>query len=281
MTESLTSGQATLDDEYSPSTCVPDINVYLKEYAERSALARNTLPHRSFDYGAGKLDFFPATLRNAPLQVYVHGGYWQQLSREDSAFPALDLVPGGAAFAALGYGLAPRYSLDEIVAQVRAGLAWLLDNLAALPNKPSSVHVSGMSAGAQLAAMALLDGWLQGGRRPAEAFGSAILLSGVYDLEPVRHTYVNEVVGMDAAAARRNSPLHHLPARMPPLIVARGANETSAFGWQQYQFVTAARGLTRKLTELVDPERNHFDLPFDLGDRATPLGKLVYEVMGL
>lgn len=281
MTESLAAGRSTLDDEYSPSTCVADINVYIEQYVERSELARNTLPYHTFDYGAGMLDFFPATSAQAPLHVYVHGGYWQELSRTESAFPALDLVPGGAAFAAVGYGLAPRYSLDEIVSQVRASLLWLLDNLAGLPNAPSSVHLSGMSAGAHLVAMALLDDWMPGGRSPADVFGSAVLLSGVYDLEPLRHTYINDAVGMDAAVAARNSPLHQLPDRLPPLVVARGGNETSAFGWQQYQFMAAARGRAGRLTELVDPERNHFDLPFDLGDRATPLGKTVYEIMGL
>jgi len=103
----------------------------------------------------------------------------------------------------------------------------------------------------------------------------------VYDLNPLRHTYINDAVGMDAAAASRNSPLHQLPDWLPPLVVARGANETTAFAWQQDQFVMAARGRADRLTELVDPGRNHFDLPFDLGDRATPLGRAVYELMGL
>jgi arylformamidase len=270
-----------LDDDYSPSTCVADINVYLQEYVQRSARARDSLPYRTFDYGAGELDFFPAVSAGAPLLVYVHGGYWQELSKDESAFPAIDLIPAGAAFAALGYGLAPRHSLDEIVAQVRTGLLWLLDNLAVLPKQPSCVHLTGMSAGAQLVAMALLDGWMPAGRHPSEVFASATLLSGVYDLDPLRHTYINDAVGMDAAAAGRNSPLGQLPDRLPRLVVARGANETPAFAWQQYQFVTAARGRADRLTELVDPERNHFDLPLDLGDRATPLGKAVYELMGL
>jgi arylformamidase len=123
--------------------------------------------------------------------------------------------------------------------------------------------------------MALLDGWTPDGRSPADVFASAILLSGVYDIEPVRLTYVNGPLGLDRADATRLSPINHLPDRLPSLVVARGGAETDEFARQHDGFVATASGRAPVVRELVVPHRNHFDIPFDLDDPATELGELV------
>jgi arylformamidase len=266
-----------LDRSFSPSTCVPDIDVFLREYANRSAVAR-AAGYQELRYGPrppALLDYFPADRPGAPLLVYVHGGYWQELDKADSSFAAPGLLDQGVAFAALGYGLAPDYSLDEIVAMVRAGLWWLVSHL-----RPGAVYLAGSSAGAHLVAMALLDGWLPGGRHPADVFASATLLSGVYDLRRLRLTYVNDKLGLDAAAAVRHSPLDQLPDRLPPLVVARGEHETDEFAAQQTRLVAEARRRDADVTELVVPGRNHFDLPLDLGTPGTALGDAVLGILG-
>lgn len=268
--------QAELDTQYSPSSCVPDIGVFLAEYARRSERARAELAWQPLRYGpadAETLDFFPAPVPDAPLLVFVHGGYWRQLGKEDSAFPAPGLVSRGVAFAALNYGLAPRYRLREIVAQARRGLWWLVSHAAELGVAPDRIHISGSSAGAHLCAMALLDGWTPDGRSPADVFAGAILLSGVYDLEPVRLTYVNEPLGLDATEAARNSPIHHLPRGLPPLIVGIGDAETAEFTRQHDEFVAAA-GAAR---DVRARNRNHFDIPFDLDQPDTELGSAVFD----
>lgn len=275
----------TLDRQYSPSSRAPDMNAVVARYGEESEKVRADFGvRRGIPYGhapAESLDFFPAGSRNAPLVVFLHGGYWQELSRDDSSFPARGLVPAGAAFAALGYGLAPEYRLDEIVAQVRRGLHWLLEHAAELGVDPDRIHLGGSSAGAHLALTALLDDWRPGGRRPADAFAGAVLLSGVYDLEPLRLTYVNGPLGLDAAAAARLSPIHRLPARLPALVVARGGAETEEFARQHDELVRAVEPRAAGLREVVAADRNHFDLPFDLADPASALGAAVFAQVGL
>ena len=32
-------------------------------------------------------------------------------------------------------------------------------------------------------------------------------ISGIYDLEPIRHSYLNDKLGLDEAMSRRNSPM--------------------------------------------------------------------------
>ncbi len=272
------------DREYSPSVLVSDLSWYLREYAARSAQARKTLSWRVCAYGpspAEQLIFFPAAEPDAPLHVYIHGGYWQELSKEDSCFAAPDFVARGAAFAAIGYGLAPAHRLDEIVAMVRRGVRWLYDNAPGLSVDPGSIFLSGSSAGAHLVAMCLLDHPDPGSVRLADVVHGASLLSGVYDLEPLVRTYVGEAMGLTAAEAVRNSPVRLPHGRFPPLIIARGENETKAFADQHDRFVRALHDAAAPVTDMVVTPRNHFDLPFELGDPASPLGRATLEGMGL
>ncbi|MGH3792560.1 MAG: alpha/beta hydrolase [Pseudonocardiaceae bacterium] len=264
--------KATLDREYSPSSCVRDLRPYLEWYAGGSAEARRC--HRvltGLRYGdrpAETLDFFPASQPAAPLHVFVHGGYWQELSKNESSFMAPGFLAVGAAFAAIGYGLAPAHRLDEIIDMVRTALRWLVGNAVALGADPRRIHVSGSSAGAHLVAMALLPGDVR------DAVAGVTLLSGVYDLQPLVYTYINDNLGLTREAALRNSPLFHLPERVPPVVLARGGIETSEFIRQHEQMAVALAGRTT-VVEVVSPTRDHFNLPCDLADPGTALGRAV------
>ncbi|GAA3299065.1 alpha/beta hydrolase [Streptomyces cinereospinus] len=265
-----------LDREYSPSSRVADLDVHLARYAADSARARADLPVR-MGVPCGplpeqRLDLFPAPDPRAPLFVFVHGGYWQELSRSEAAFAARDFLAAGFSFGALGYGLAPRHRLRDITAAVSDSLLRIGTGRAHLPMAPRAVHLGGHSAGAHLVASALLDA---DGPPPSGTFASATLISGLYDLEPLRHTYVNDALGMDVDEARECSPLHRMPTRLPRLVVALGENETDAFTAQHHRFVAAAREGGTEVTDLVVPGRHHFDLPFDLADPDTVLGAAV------
>jgi arylformamidase len=286
--------RAELDRQYSPSSRAPDFARILDRYRTESAAARAHLANElDVPYGPGpaeRLDFFPAAPdrtdrpRRAPLHVFVHGGHWQELSKDDSCFAAPALVAAGAGFVALGYGLAPEHRLETMVDSVRRGLCWLREHARELGTGPDLLFASGSSAGAHLVAMALAT-TPTGEPAPAGEPGTvagACLLSGVYDLEPVRHSYVNEAVGLTRATAFANSPLHHLPLHTADVIVARGAAETDEYARQHATFARALQapgGGTHR--DLVVAGRNHFDLPLDLGRRGTVLGDAVLRQMRL
>ncbi|MFE4371730.1 alpha/beta hydrolase [Streptomyces sp. NPDC056835] len=263
--------RSELDREYSPSSLVPDFPACLNEYARRSADARDQhRPLISLAYGPApeaRLDLFPVSGREAPLQVFVHGGYWQEVTKEESSFAATGFLASDIAFAALDYGLAPAYHLDEIVTMVHEAVVWLHENAPRFGIDPRRIHLSGSSAGAHLVAMALV-------RDDTHRIAGATLLSGVYDLEPLRHTYVNGPLALDRGAALRNSPLYHLPARLPPVVIARGGRETGEF-IRQHDTMTALLRPRAPVTEIVCPARDHFDLPYDLGEPHTALGRAV------
>ncbi|TDB98874.1 alpha/beta hydrolase [Actinomadura sp. 7K534] len=269
---------------YTPSRFVPDMDWYVSEYARRSEDARAMLPWVEHAYGpdpAERLLFFPAAGSAAPLQVFVHGGYWQESSKEDSCFAAPDFVSRGAAFAALGYGLAPAYRLDEIVAMVRRGLLWIHRNARALGVDPGRVFLSGSSAGAHLVAMFLEDGRPGPGTRIRDVVRGATLLSGLYDLEPLRRTYIGAAIGLTPAESARNSPIGRPHRELPPLVVARGGAETEAFADQQERYVRSLERTGTAVTDLVVGGRDHFDLALGLGDPSGPLGRATLDLMRL
>jgi arylformamidase len=257
---------------------VPDVAAVLAEYAARSRWAHERLTvDRDLRYGPGAVEaidlFRPATAGPVPLVAYVHGGYWQELSRAESAFAAAGLVDAGAALAVVGYGLAPRYRLDAIRAMTGRAVDWLLARAPALGADPDRVHLAGSSAGAHLVADAI-SGPAPAHRRRAEAAAGVILLSGIYDLTPLVGTYVNDALGLTAAAAWAASPLGRRPVALPPAVIARGADEPAGFV-AQHDAVVAWWSARAPVTPLVVTGRNHFDLVLDLGEPGSVLGAAV------
>ncbi|MFJ5646230.1 alpha/beta hydrolase [Streptomyces sp. NPDC093223] len=276
--------QATLDRQYSPSSRVASLDAYLRAYERLSEAARRDHPVRTaLAYGshpAERLDYFPGQpAGRAPLLVFVHGGNWQALGRAESAFPVPPLLAAGAAVAVVEYGLAPDVGLDAMAGMVRRAVDWLLRHADGLGFAPDRLHLCGTSAGAHLAAMALLPD-ASAGPDVTGRIAGAVLLSGMYDLEPVRLSYVNDALRLDEAAALRNSPVLRLPARLPPTVLARGGNETEEYVRQHDRMVAALRPRAA-VTEVVAGRRDHFDLPYDLGVPGTGLGDAVLAQLGL
>lgn len=281
--------QETLDREYSPSSRVSDIQIYLDDYRRLSdaallAAKASGLCERNVSYGGGAdetLDLFlPPRAERAPLQVYVHGGYWQLLSKNESSFAAPMFQRHAAAFAAINYTLAPAQTLTGIVAETRRAIAFLYRNAERWNIDRRRVFVSGSSAGAHLVAMLIASDWRDHGL-PPDCIKGACAVSGLYDLEPVRLSYVNDVVGMDEAEARQNSPLHLPLGGGPPILLAYGDNETGEFKRQTDRYRQKLEDEKRTVAFAEIAERNHFDVILDLGDETTWLGDQVLRQMGL
>ena len=281
--------QAALDREYSPSSCISDIKVYLDEYRDVSRQAKdNAIASEScradIAYGSSsdeRLDlYFPEIGGDSPLHVFIHGGYWQALSKEDSAFAAPMFRQSGSYFAALDYSLAPAASLTEIVAQNRRAIAYLYEQAGEWGFDRDRIYLSGSSAGAHLAMMMLLTDWSQYGL-PSDLVKGVCAVSGIYDLEPVRLSYVNEPLGMDALEAENNSPMFQPIRNHCPIIFAYGDNETAEFKRQTnaYNEQLIASGETTILREVGD--RNHFNIILDLADPGSWLSRQVLQQMGL
>lgn len=278
--------QETLDREYRARGTVP-VEVFeacIARYAADSARARATLECREdVRYGESAdevIDIFPAG-SGAPVLVFIHGGYWRMLSQKESAFMAECFTGLGAAVVTVNYSLAPAASLDVIVAQCRRALAWTHANAASFGGDPERIHVTGSSAGGHLTGAMISGGWHREFGVPKDIVKSACAISGIFDLEPIRLCEVNEWAQLDAASARRNSPIHHIPEQGCPLVVTYGGNETAEFKRQTDDYAAAwrARGFAAEYVEM--DETNHFDIVFDYQDPDGRLTRAVRAAMGL
>lgn len=264
---------AEREREYSPSSRIDDITPFLRAYGERSRAAEaRARVVKDLRWGPGAdetLDFFPAARTDAPLLVFIHGGYWQELSKEESLFAGADCAEAGVAYAAINYTLAPAVRLDRIVDQCRRALAWLTAEAGTLGFDPARIHVSGSSAGGHLAAMMLTP-------RPAPLAG-LVLLSGVFDLAPLAGTYIDEPLGLTPQDVATLSPQRLDPGAALPVLIAWGENETSEFKRQSRDYAAHLRAAGFAVTEDEIPAVNHFDIVFGLGDPVTRLGRAVMD----
>ncbi len=274
---------ADREREYSPSSCVAAIEPFLDAYVARSRDAethfccqKNLLwgerPEEVFDY-------FPAASADAPLLVYIHGGYWQEHSKEESLFAAPDCVANGIAYAAIDYTLAPQASVGFIVEQCRRAIASLRRQAAALGFDARRIYVSGNSAGAHLAAMLLVAGWQDAHGLAEDVVAGAILLSGIYDLEPLMGTYIDAALRLTSADVAALSPLRLKLGRAVRTIVAWGDNETAEFKRQSRGFTAALVAAGFPVSEFELAGTNHFDIVFGLANRGSVLGDATLEML--
>ena len=261
--------QAELDRQYSPSRLVDSLDDYLEDYAKRSVAAREQLAGTTkigLKYGPDarhRLDYFPVGRAGAPLMVFFHGGFWSALDESSFSFPASAFLGAGVNYASVSYRLAPLARLTEIVADARQAIGWLRSQAHNLGFDPTQIIVAGHSAGAHLAAMLMAAG--------DAPFKGALLVSGVYDLEPVRLSYVNDIVRMDAAEAKANSPFFQQPVGRFATHIAVGSDETNEFKRQSALLRDSWREQLPSCTMTEYAGRDHFDILFDLADPSSTL----------
>lgn len=274
-----------LEREYSPRLLVADIQPYLDRYARLSEAARAELNvERGIAYGPTPdevLDYFPAASPRAPVHVFIHGGYWRALGKDDSSFAAPAFIRSGASFVALNYALAPKAHLDEIVHQCRSAIAWLYRNASKLGSDPERIFVSGSSAGGHLVAMLLATQWDQQFGIPDDVIKGGCAVSGIFDLEPLLQCSINETLRMDREEALRNSPMALVRKNPSPLIVAWGEVETAEWKRQNREYASQWRSVNGACEEIEIPGRNHYDIILDLNDPDSQLGRLALVQMGL
>ena len=246
--------QTVLDAGYNNTLAVSDSSALLQDFDERSAALRNAHgEYLDLRYGPAprnRIDYFAAE-KPGPLLIFIHGGYWQMRAKETISFIAAGPLAHGIHVAMIGYTLAPEASLTEIVAEVRAAIAWLKNNAAEF--------------GGHLTAMCLDELGVIGG----------IAISGIYDLEPVRLSYLNDKLRLSDAEETALNPLH-LPLSIKPLTITYGTGELPELQRQSEQFAAARRSLLGNLVPLS--QHNHFTI---LNELATVEGAITLEVCAI
>lgn len=259
-----------LDVQYNNRQRFPDYVTYFGKWADESARTRESLSGE-LDVAYGEhtketLDIFPAGETNAPINLFIHGGYWQSLDKSDFSYVARGFVPHGVTTIVINYALAPDDGMDEIVRQNRAAVAWTWKNAEAFGADRERILVSGHSAGGHLVAMLLATDWtalIPG--LPPDVVKAGCAISGLFDLEPIRLCYLNEVLGMDDAVAARNSPVRLNYPVVAPLLIAVGALESDEYHRQAHAMETVWRNLGYPTETMVAPDLDHFTIADRLG----------------
>ncbi len=233
-------------------------------------------------YGHGrrqKLDLYRPADPAGPVGcvAFIHGGFWQQGSKMWSGFAARGLTANGWALAGVGYTLAPEASLAQIVDETALAVATLARRANEFGLDRDRIVVAGHSAGAHLVA-AVLSG--MAGEDVARLPARAVLVSGVYDLAPVAASYVNDAVGLDAAAVAGLSPLFRRPLRDLPVRLLIGSEEPDAFHAQTDALHAAWGAHLSRMSREVVAGCDHFDILDELRDPASPTGRFILECGG-
>jgi arylformamidase len=277
--------QKALDDAYDQDVYAPNRPLIVARRIAAAERARAILgqPER-VAYGPSEyeqLDIFCATVPNAPVNVFVHGGAWRRNKGPDYHALAEPLVRAGVHAVILdfinveqaGGDLMPMYE------QVRRAIAWTWRNADKFGGDRERLYLSAHSSGSHLAACVLTDGWREEGL-PENFCKGALLLSGMYDLEPVPLSKRSSYVKFTDAMVEKLSSQRHLGGLHTPLVVAYGTCETPEFQRQTKDFFAAVRALG-KLAELIVAEAyNHFELLETLANPYGLTGRVMLRQMG-
>jgi arylformamidase len=278
--------QQALDDAYDQEVYAPNRALLVERRKAASARARARLGEpRRVAYGPGEfegLDIFDCGIRGAPVNVFVHGGAWRRNQASDYALVAEPLVRAGAHCAILdfinvdqaGGDLFPMYE------QVRRALGFVFNKAADFGFDRERLYVSAHSSGSHLAGVVLTCGWIEEGL-PADFCKGAVLLSGMYDLHPVRLSKRSAYVNFTDAMVAKLSAIRHLDGLNTPLILAIGSCETPEFQRQARDFAAAVKAAGKPAELIEGTAYNHFELLETLANPYGLTGRAMLEQMNL
>lgn len=267
------------DEQFNLRKRHPMGRVFMLLNEVKSLQARLTLKKSlNVSYGESdgqRVDIFPACREGAPVFVFIHGGYFRALDKRQYSYLARPLVKSGCTVVLVNYDLAPTVRVKEIVDQNLRAFSWIRRHIDRWNGDPDNLVISGHSVGAFLVAKILECQWDDEARK---AIRGAIMLSGLYDLLPVRQSYLNRTLQLSEEDARMLSPMFGKTRVCPPTMVAVGEGETQEFidQSQRYSDKLNAEGHAHRFVLLR--RKNHYTVARLLSGRRNGLMR---EILGM
>lgn len=270
--------QEQLNSQYNNRLHVPDYADYFERWEK---LSRQTEKEKTFvkniffdDDPQACLDIFPAQGSLCKTIVFIHGGYWHLLDKKMFYFLAPTFLQHNITTVIINYPFAPAASMDTIVSTCRKAILWLHDNIMHYNGNPLMMYVMGHSAGAHLASMLMVDGntnFLKG----------VISLSGLFSLEPIVLSYINDTLNLDMDTATRNSPVNLEPLNECPLLLATGENETDEFKSQSMALYNSWINKCKSTELLNTPGKNHYSILDAVIENSSLLQSAIFRFMAI
>jgi arylformamidase len=282
--------QETLDNAYDQLVYAPNRDIILGRIAAASSRARETLggPER-VAYGGSQYERFDlfrakgaAPAGGAPINVFVHGGAWRVGSAADNALFAEPLVHAGAHAFILDFINVDQAggSIVPMHRQVSGALAFIWNNAERFGGDRKKFYVSAASSGAHLAACALARGWREQ-KLPADFCKGALLVSGMYDLAPVRLSKRSAYVKFTDDVERELSPQRHIDGITTPLVLVHGSGDTPEFQRQTKDFFAVLKKAEKPAELILAEGYNHFELIETVANPYGPAGRARLRQMNL
>ena len=277
--------QEELDRNYEQSSLVPNVGELMEQNAADSAKIREELDViADVSYGPTvleRLDIFPVSQKGAPVAIYHHGGAWTRSDKDQCSYVAPGLVAAGVNVLVLDFALAPAVSLDEIVRQNRAAIAWAWHNADTHGWDRNRIHSIGHSSGGHICGMMQVTDWEGVYGLPADIIKSAAPCSGMYELEPVRFSHRNTYLDLTEQAAVRNSSIRHIPPYGPPLTMAWGTGELDEFQRQSREFAAAWEAAGHRVDTFILEDLNHFQVAREMFNPEQPAFRNILKNIGV
>ncbi|MCB1741275.1 MAG: alpha/beta hydrolase [Gammaproteobacteria bacterium] len=272
--------------QYSARSQVPDSESIVAENERASAdyrqRAKASMDQSYGATGREKVDIFRPENDDAPILLFIHGGYWRSRDKSAFSFLAEPLNQAGALVAIMEYSLCPHVTMETIVRQTRGACAWLWRHGAEYGGNPGRLHVMGHSAGGHLAAMLAATDWHDFNTDlPEDLVKSVLCVSGIFELEPLLEHSVNQDLNLDATNARRLSPVLRQPTTPGPVVAAVGSAESDEFRRQSQSLVSTWKSKGAATTYLELEGFNHFSILSSLRDPTFTLTRRLKEQMGV
>lgn len=276
--------QEALDRQYNNRLNVPGFATYLDRWELLSQETEKMFPCiKDIRYGElprERLDVYPSSFPNATTLVFIHGGYWQMFDKTSFQFIASAFQPYGITTVLINYPLAPANTIDQLVLSCRKATVWLHQNLSAFNGNSNAIFVAGHSAGGHLAAMLMETNWAQFDiKLPADLVKGTVAISGIFNLIPVRLSYLNKVLNLDSEAVIRNSPVRIHQVKSSPLILAVGKEESLEFNDQSTELYLCRKAAGFPVQLLQMAGQNHFSIIETMLDPGSALSVAMKEMM--
>lgn len=282
MTSSVSSGARVQcpveqsEDQYNLRQAFPDYPQVSEQWKAASlALRQAVQPQVDLAYGSEplqKLDYFSSGEADAPLLVFVHGGYWQGGDKADVSFVGAPYLKAGINVASINYSLAPAARIEDMVIEVRRAIIWLAEQAQTLGFDVNRISLMGHSAGGHLVSSMVAQGMVEDGLPPIQ---NVFAVSGVFDLPPLVPSSINNALELDSDRAEALSPITRKGPEATRVYTIIGGDETRQFHEQS----EALARVWNVVEHINVPNTHHFTVMNVLGDPDSPFSQRVVQAI--
>jgi arylformamidase len=266
-----------LNRQYNPRTDVPEYENYFKKWEEGSRQAQYNYPvATNICYGSGNpesLAIFPAANPGSKVMIFIHGGFWHLLDKELFYFLSPVFNDKSICSVFINYPSAPAATMDQIVSSCKTALHWLREHIQRYNGDPHEFYIIGHSAGAHLAAMLLATD-------SASLLKGAILASGIFHLEPVRLSYLNNILQFNPGTVATSSPALLKWLNDCPVLLITGGAESEEFKDQSKGLFEIRSKQNGAIQLLEIPGKNHYSILDCIIDSSSAVHHSIFAMMG-